>query len=109
MKNQFYLKCLQKLSLTSAIFSNEISLFFGNSILKPIIPVEIFTPSFSIRYVALIDSGADFCIFDGEIAESLGIKVESGTLITFGGIQEKGGQGPIYTKLHFLLVGIEMK
>lgn len=64
--------------------------FFGTSILKPIIPIEIFVGQQSVRYAALIDSGADFCIFDGEIGETLGLNVSDGRRITFGGIQAAG-------------------
>ncbi len=67
------------------------SSFFGSSILKPIIPIELSVGKISIRYAALIDSGADFCIFDAEIGENLGLNIESGIQVDFGGIQEKGG------------------
>lgn len=65
--------------------------FFGTAILKPIIPVELLYGSKKIRYGALIDSGADFCILDSEIGEYLGIDIRSGARETFGGIQERGG------------------
>lgn len=42
-------------------------------------------------YSALIDSGADFCIFDAQIGEYLGIDTKSGIKVGFGGIQERGG------------------
>jgi len=66
------------------------STLFGNAVLKPIIPIGISFNDRSLRYVALIDSGADFCIFDAEIGEYLGIDVRSGAKELFGGIQEKG-------------------
>ena len=49
--------------------------FFGNTILKPIIPIELVNDDRKIQYAALLDSGADFCIFDGEIGEILVIDV----------------------------------
>ena len=64
--------------------------FFGASILKPIIPVEITIGGNNVRYAALIDSGADFCILDGEIGETLGLDVRDGFRVTFGGIQAAG-------------------
>lgn len=64
--------------------------FFGETILRPIIPVEICVGSQSVNYAALMDSGADFCIFDAEIGEYLGLDIESGTKEIFGGIQEGG-------------------
>ena len=66
------------------------STFFGNSILKPLIPVKLTYNGREVIYSALIDSGADFCIFDAEIGEYLGIDTKSGIKIGFGGIQEKG-------------------
>jgi len=62
----------------------------GRSILKPIIPIRLKFGDVSLRYAALIDSGADFCIFDAEIGEYLGIDILSGKKEEFGGIQEKG-------------------
>ena len=61
--------------------------FFGSSVLRPIIPISISTDSYPVRYLALIDSGADFCIFDAEIGEVIGLDVKSGKLETFSGIQ----------------------
>jgi len=69
----------------------ERSPFFGSTILKPIIPVKIIIKDKELNYEALIDSGADFCIFDAEIGEYLGIDILSGNQEVFGGIQEKGG------------------
>ena len=63
---------------------------FGSSVLKPIIPIKLSAGSRTIKYAALIDSGADFCIFDAEIGEYLGIDVFSGKRESFGGIQEAG-------------------
>ena len=67
------------------------SLFFGTSILKPIIPIELAVGNKKLRYAALIDSGADFCILDGAVGEYLGLDVRSGSKEVFGGIQERGG------------------
>ena len=67
------------------------SSYFGSSILKPIIPIKITVGSLTVRYGALIDSGADFCIFDVGIGEYLGIDIETGIKTSFGGIQERGG------------------
>ncbi len=66
------------------------SAFFGSSVLKPIIPIQLSVGNSKIRYAALIDSGADFCIFDADIGESLELDIRSGIEINFGGIQEKG-------------------
>jgi len=65
--------------------------YFGTSIIKPIIPIKITFNSKGVVYSALIDSGADFCIFDSEIGEYLGIDIKTGTKVGFGGKQERGG------------------
>jgi len=65
--------------------------FFGSSISRPIVPVRISWKGKSVQYSALIDSGADFCIFDGEVGDYLGIDVRSGVKEVFGGVQERGG------------------
>jgi len=40
-------------------------------VLKPVIPIEIIYKEKSVPYEVLIDSGADFCIFDAQIGEIL--------------------------------------
>lgn len=42
----------------------ERSPFFGSTILKPIIAVKVIIKDKELNYEALMDSGADFCIFD---------------------------------------------
>jgi predicted aspartyl protease len=67
---------------------------FGNSIIRPIVPITIVDPSDKnkfINYNALIDSGADFCIFDAEIGEYLGLDIKSGDKEMFGGVQNGSG------------------
>lgn len=82
---------------------SEKSEFLGNSILKPVIPLKISYNKKSINYLALIDSGADFCIFDAEIGENLGIDIKSGEKIEFGGIQGKTGTEAF---LHEVIINI---
>jgi len=65
--------------------------FFGKQILKPIIPIKILKTDIVFQYAALIDSGADFCIFDAGLGEYLGLNIKSGTEVQFGGIQSLGG------------------
>src|SRR3989344_5662736 len=66
---------------------DEHSEFFGKAILKPIIPIELIFGDKNIRYMALIDSGADFCILHDSLAKELGLSVQGGREIKFGGIQ----------------------
>lgn len=60
---------------------------FGFSILRPIIPVQLFGDGEKINYEVLIDSGADTCVFDGSIGELLGLNVAAGTPTRFSGVQ----------------------
>lgn len=53
---------------------------------RPIILIEVIYKKSSIRHEVLIDSGADYCIFNGEIGEALGIDVQKGDRHIFKGI-----------------------
>lgn len=77
--------------------------FLGKSIFKPIIPIKIYRSNAFLQYAALLDSGADFCIFDAEIGQYLGLNIKSGTEIQFGGVQNLGG-----AKAYVHKVGIEI-
>jgi len=65
--------------------------FFGSALLKPMLPIELVHAGRSLRYQALVDSGADFCIFHAELGDYLGLDVHAGRPVRFGGIQERGG------------------
>jgi hypothetical protein len=67
---------------------------YGPGILRPVIPIEIGYKNLSVPYEVLIDSGADFCIFDAQIADILGIDVETGEKNEVAGIT--GVNAPIY-------------
>lgn len=58
-------------------------------VLRPIIPVSLQYKDKSIYYEALIDTGADFCIFPIELANTLGIKLDPKEIVYFSGV---GGQ-----------------
>lgn len=79
--------------------------FFGKSILKPIIPIKVSQPVTTLQYAALIDSGADFCIFDAQIGEYLGLNIKKGTQIQFGGIQDFGGAKAYLHKVNLEIGG----
>ena len=53
---------------------------FANGIERPILPVTVWNPvsAQSARYLALVDSGADVCIFAAEIGELIGLDVLGG-------------------------------
>lgn len=71
----------------------------GNSILRPIIPIKISVKGRTAKYDALIDSGADFCIFHAEIAEYLGIDVQSGLREVFSGVEDSVGAEAYFHEL----------
>lgn len=51
---------------------------YGPGILRPVIPIEVSNNNRSVRYEALVDSGADLCIFDAQIGNLIGLDVMSG-------------------------------
>lgn len=80
---------------------------------RPIIPVSLRSNTDSLRFEALIDSGADFCIFPTSIARKLGIDFTSLKTIYFSsatgdtvkgsvsGIDLDIGEGQFKTKIVF--------
>ena len=83
--------------------------FFGKFILKPIIPIKISGSTTTLQYAALIDSGADFCIFDAQIGEYLGLNIKLGAQIQFGGIQDFGGAKAYLHKLNMEISGHDIR
>ena len=47
---------------------------YGQNTLRPVIDLKVKFANKEIRYHALVDSGADFCLFHAEVAEVLIIK-----------------------------------
>ncbi|MBI2426278.1 MAG: aspartyl protease family protein [Candidatus Kerfeldbacteria bacterium] len=62
---------------------------YSRNILRPVIPVEIGIGDRSIPYEALVDSGADFCIFPAELGELLEIDLAGGEKNLVNGITGK--------------------
>lgn len=81
---------------------------FGDFI-RPIIYVDIHYKTKSRSTFALIDSGADNCIFHAELGELLGIDVKSGESREIGGIasDKDGKPKPIIGYWH--KIGITIK
>jgi len=69
-------------------------------VFRPIIPVTLSFKGNSVSYEVLIDSGADECIFDTEIARILHLPLNEEKEKSFGGIS--GGEIKAYRQ------GIEM-
>ena len=62
---------------------------YGQGTLRPVVPVEVSYGEISVPYEVLVDSGADFCIFDSQIGEILGIDIEKGEKFNVAGITGK--------------------
>lgn len=75
---------------------------------RPIIPVQIKYKDQKVSYEALIDSGADQCIFHSEIAELLGISWQEGKKCSFGGVSGKLLKGFI-SSVNLIVRGNEIK
>ena len=69
------------------------------SYLRPIIPVTLQNERISFAYLALIDSGADFNIFHGELASILNIDLKRLKTIQFGGINKDAPGVGYYTAI----------
>ena len=59
---------------------------YGPEVLHPVIPIEIIYKGRSVFYEVLVDSGADFCIFDAQIGELLDIDITRGEKKEVSGI-----------------------
>lgn len=46
----------------------------------PIIPIEVYSQEVStyLSYGAIVDSGAEYCMFDAQIGEAMGLVIEDG-------------------------------
>lgn len=47
--------------------------FSQKNLFRPIVPISLSNKNISLRFEALIDSGADFCIFPTDIAKKIAI------------------------------------
>lgn len=56
---------------------------------RPIIPVTLHYQGHTITYEALVDSGADMCMFPAQIGELIGIDIQNGRKGTLGGVVGK--------------------
>ena len=65
-------------------------------VLLPLIPVGVRYQDKTLRYVALLDSGAEMSMFHGQLAQALGIDLTRGTRRTFYGV----GHGQTVGSIH---------
>jgi len=77
-------------------------------IVRPIIQVILIGPQKSVIVDALIDSGADKCLFNSELAKELGLILENGEAEYFGGIE--GGKIKCFVhKIQLQILGLDKK
>lgn len=75
-------------------------------IARPIIPITLFGPAGNINISALIDSGADRCLFNAEIGQEIGLDIYAGQREFFSGIE--GGRLIGYLhKIQLQIMGID--
>lgn len=58
----------------------------GPGLIRPIIPVTLRVKNASVVYEALVNSGADMCMFPAEIGELLGLDIRQGKRGSLGGV-----------------------
>ena len=77
-------------------FSAQPSEAFPNltEVWRPVIPVKIVHKDKEFGYLALVDSGADFCIFHASIGELLGLSIKSGKTSPLYGVTS--GKGEVF-------------
>jgi len=71
---------------------------------KPIIPINLKNNNKELKYVALLDSGSDICIFHSDLATILDIDLNKLSKSSFGGIK-KGMRGIMYMSV--IEIGID--
>lgn len=76
---------------------------YGQGILRPVIPIEIQYQNRTVPYEVLVDSGADFCIFNAQVGDLLGINIYEGEKQMVGGIT--GVLEPYYIHEIILKIG----
>ncbi len=60
-----------------------------NDFYRPVIPVQLRLDKKTLRYEALLDSGADICIFHAELGELLGLDFNRLKSASFKGLSSK--------------------
>ncbi len=81
---------------------------FTKHVLRPVIPIRVKHKGRAIGYEALIDSGADYCIFHSELAEIMGIAWDKGEIVSLGGVGGKKFKGR-FSKVKISVGGNEIE
>jgi hypothetical protein len=71
---------------------------------RPVIPVKLINGENSQKQLAIIDSGADFCVFHASIGKLIGIDIESGKKQDFYGVSTKAKPSIAY--FHNIKIGV---
>lgn len=77
--------------------------------LRPVIYVDLHYKKTNRSYYALLDSGADNCIFHGDIGELLGVDVKTGSPTYIGGIASDGTNNAQMITAYLHKIGITIK
>jgi len=56
------------------------------NIVRPVINIKLKFNGNEINHYALIDSGSDYCFFDAELGETMGIEIKNGKRLEFFGV-----------------------
>lgn len=75
---------------------------------RPTIPIFLKSETTFIIYRALIDSGADYCIFSIDLAYLLGIKLSSRDNVSFSGVGREEIEG-FFGKVEIRIGGVSYK
>lgn len=76
------------------------------SSLRPVIQIDFETPNGKFYYFALIDSGADYCMFHAKIGEMLDLDIKKGKPLIFYGTSGEP-QKAYFHKVTFKVGGID--
>jgi len=71
---------------------------------RPVIPIQLINGKDRIGYLAIIDSGADFCVFHASVGEVIGIDIESGKKQDFSGVSAQ--HQPLIAYFHTIQIGV---
>ena len=75
---------------------------------RPIIPVILICGKSVVGYLAVVDSGSDYCVFESKVADYLGIKLTSGNKRAIRGISGEPIKGYEH-KIIFKIAGKQYK
>lgn len=62
------------------------------SVSRPVIPIQLIRGQDRVKCYAIIDSGADYCVFHASLGEVIGLTIESGKLDHFSGVSTQPQQ-----------------